>query len=487
MKTITPILWSRLTKNKEKKIFIRVTENRKSKYKSLGIEVKPNLWNTELKRVSKKHPDHESLNEIIDNEVDIIRKKDIQRKYSKSYLDYHKNHKDYLKDDQKFGSYKKFNTVYKHLETFIEKLGKTDITFDDIDKDFLKKLKSHFTKRKIGKNSQKTYFKQIKYLLKEAIKEGNYSPILPLDTIFPKIKSETPKPTSLSKVELLKIINQKTLFDTDTKDLHNNINLLNTINYFLFSFFSLGMRFSDLCRLKWGNIEGDIKNQKIHYKMIKTDHEHKFSLFTPLVEILRFFLPTRFKIIYLQNINDIYLYNYLTNNEKKLLRSGSFTGVQNLDNNTTFYSKSGKNNKINIKELIESKQSRVDIVAIRKFISIICQKSPNEYIFPILRKTEREINPDEFYKLVESKLTIYNHNLGRIKERCGITKKLTSHVARHTFSFLSLKEGASVFEISTSLNHQDLSTTQSYLRGDSSFVDESISEIYEKMFSKQKK
>jgi len=487
MKTITPVLWSRLTKNNEKRIFIRVTENRKSIYKSLGISVKPKLWNSEYNRVSKKHPDHVLLNDIIEDEVETIRKMDITRTKSASYLDYHKFYRDDLMEDEKFGSYKKHNTVYQHLVAFKTNQGKADITFEDIDKDFLTKLKSHFTKNKIGKSSQKTYFKLIRHLLVEAIKEGKYSPKLPLETIFPTIITETPMPKALSKEELLKIINHKISLEAEANDLQESKIIFDTINFFLFSFFAYGMRFGDLARLKWGSIQGDIKNQKIHYKMTKTNHEHSLKLFDQLVEILRYYLPFRLKLIYLQNVKDVNLFNYLSEAEKQILLNKQSQKKQKIGENMFFYSKSDDETKENIKSIFERKKSIINKDALRKFIMVQSQNNPNEYIFPILTKNEKELTSEKFYKYVESKLTIYNHNLGRLKNRCGITKKLTSHIARHSFSFISLKEGASLYEISTSLNHQELSTTQIYLRGDSSFVDEPLADIFDNMFKKEGK
>ncbi|NQT77068.1 MAG: phage integrase SAM-like domain-containing protein, partial [Bacteroidetes bacterium] len=212
MKTITPVLWSRLTKNNEKKIYIRVTENRKSIYQSLGVSINPKLWLDHSGRVSKSHPDHDKINELIEDEIKKIQSKDIRRTKSKSYLDYHKNYQDDLKENNKFGSYKKFNTVYKHLELFQSSLGKADITFDDIDKAFLTKLKAFFTKKHIGNNSQRTYFKQIRLLLTEAIKEELYQPLLPLEVIFPTIPTNAPGPKSLSKSELYILTEKFPLF-----------------------------------------------------------------------------------------------------------------------------------------------------------------------------------------------------------------------------------------------------------------------------------
>lgn len=331
------------------------------------------------------------------------------------------------------------------------------------------------------------YFKLIRHVLKESINDEKFIPKKPLETIFPTVSPDKSKSKPLSKNEIIKIIGQKSLLEADPNELHKNFNLFNTINFFLFSFFAYGMRFGDLARLKWGNLQGDPKNQKIHYKMTKTNHDHTLMLFDQLVEILRYYLPIKLKILYLQIVKDVDLFNSLTLAQKDSLSSGELLGHQEISKNSTFFSEADKNIEKKFKDHVQRKSSMINIQAIRKFIMINTLKNPNEYIFPILAKKENEMAPELFYKHVESKLTIYNHNLERIRSRCNINRKITSHIARHSFSFLSPREGASVYEISTSLNHQELSTTQHYLSGDSSFIDESISDIYNKMFKKQKK
>jgi site-specific recombinase XerD len=71
---------------------------------------------------------------------------------------------------------------------------------------------------------------------------------------------------------------------------------------------------------------------------------------------------------------------------------------------------------------------------------------------------------------------------------CGITKPLTTHLARHTFATtITLTNGVPIESVSKMLGHKDLRTTQHYAK----IVDRKISDdmitLREKLDEKQKK
>ena len=45
---------------------------------------------------------------------------------------------------------------------------------------------------------------------------------------------------------------------------------------------------------------------------------------------------------------------------------------------------------------------------------------------------------------------------------CGITKRMSSHLARHTFATLTLTQGVSIKRVSKMLGHSNINTTQIY-------------------------
>lgn len=66
----------------------------------------------------------------------------------------------------------------------------------------------------------------------------------------------------------------------------------------------------------------------------------------------------------------------------------------------------------------------------------------------------------------------YNRKLKDLAQYVGITKKLTSHVGRHTFATLALSNGVSIEVVSKMLGHTNINTTQIYAKVLAKDVDE---------------
>lgn len=58
----------------------------------------------------------------------------------------------------------------------------------------------------------------------------------------------------------------------------------------------------------------------------------------------------------------------------------------------------------------------------------------------------------------------YNKNLKKIADATGITKRVTSHVARHTFATWALHEGVQIERVSKMLGHAKITQTQRYAK-----------------------
>lgn len=104
-------------------------------------------------------------------------------------------------------------------------------------------------------------------------------------------------------------------------------------------------------------------------------------------------------------------------------------------------------------------------------------KAPKNYIFPIL---EHGLSPLRQYEIIQNFVGFINDWMKRILKNLGIDKKATTYVARHTFSTVLKRSGASTEYIQESLGHADKSTTEGYL---DSFPKEMKKEFANKLLS----
>lgn len=124
----------------------------------------------------------------------------------------------------------------------------------------------------------------------------------------------------------------------------------------------------------------------------------------------------------------------------------------------------------------------------KKFISVkihsrlraILDKYKGEtLVFPFL--TDIPEGPEEFLKAIDSQNTIVNRNLKTLGALCEIKKKLTFHIARHTFAQHLKKNKTDIYTIQESMGHSDLRTTQIYM---DSLGDESLDVEMERLYGK---
>jgi integrase/recombinase XerD len=85
---------------------------------------------------------------------------------------------------------------------------------------------------------------------------------------------------------------------------------------------------------------------------------------------------------------------------------------------------------------------------------------PGNYIFPFL---SHGITPMRQYELIELFIQSINDWMKKMRKKVGIEKSVTTYVARHTFSTVMKRSGASTEFIQEALGHTNLKTTENYL------------------------
>lgn len=130
----------------------------------------------------------------------------------------------------------------------------------------------------------------------------------------------------------------------------------------------------------------------------------------------------------------------------------------------------GKNHKVRDISLVP------ESMAILEHYKTDCA-APTDYIFPLLSasapwagyvtQAEKDtMSPDlkkRLFTTISSRNAMINRNLARIAQQAGISKKLTFHMARHSFAKIAKDKGLDNLEVKALLAHSNLTTTQTYM------------------------
>ena len=85
--------------------------------------------------------------------------------------------------------------------------------------------------------------------------------------------------------------------------------------------------------------------------------------------------------------------------------------------------------------------------------------SPNNYIFPVMNTG---ISPLRQYELMQLFVHFMNDWMTHILKNPGINKNGTNYAARHIYSTVLKRSGASTEYIQEALGHSDIKTTENY-------------------------
>lgn len=255
-------------------------------YFNTGVSIMSNQWDKK-KQLVKKHPILENLNAEL-NELKIS----IQNLYYKSpgvsasrLKQLYINHKEY--DSHSFIEFyqktvdemvlkDKIRTA-KTNQTYIEKLKQfqSSISFNDLSPQWAKDYEKFMLERKNKTNTIASNFKGMYAALNKAVKLGliEKNPIKGYT-----ITTENVEKQSLTLEEI------QTITDVD---IHQRFKgMIKARDMFLFSFYTAGMRFTDMCKLQWSNIIGN----DIVYTMNKSNTRSGSRRIIPLnpksIEIL---------------------------------------------------------------------------------------------------------------------------------------------------------------------------------------------------------
>lgn len=237
MASIDVVLYtSKILKNGEHPVMIRLIKDRKPKYISTGESCSKTLWDDKKNLPSKKHPLSKEM--IIKIEKVKIEAKRLLHKFEEEVTDFSseqftkklKNQSrkttvmQFLKEviadlskAQKIGNAEVYNSLRLAIRVFRKE---KDFAFTELNGSFLRKFEQHFRERGIKETSMSVYFRTLRALYNRAVVEDyvkkEFDPFQEFK--ISKFNTKTKK-RAIKKDEILKIANLTTdvgsrLFDS---------------------------------------------------------------------------------------------------------------------------------------------------------------------------------------------------------------------------------------------------------------------------------
>ena len=101
--------------------------------------------------------------------------------------------------------------------------------------------------------------------------------------------------------------------------------------------------------------------------------------------------------------------------------------------------------------------------------------TPQQYIFPVLNDL---MTSEDKFRITHNATRSVNQYMATLSRRLGLSVKVTTYTARHSYATLLKNMGTSIEEIAENLGHSNITTTKSYL---ASFPQEHKKETAEKL------
>jgi integrase len=261
-------------------IYLRITANRKSRFKTTGILVKPKHWNENKQEVRKSHELASAYNDklrriwLTAEEAGLSASSAAEVKAAVegtrgSLTDYFEAYIDRLDRRDQFWQKRKFKTTLRKLQ---ESFGRKGINWNDLNRQALEAFEDHcLEERDNNPNTTRKELSRLRRVVRQAIKDER---IGVEDDPFPSYEMPQkvePDRTRLTREEIRQL---------ETADLEGEAAVAR--DAFLFSFYGGGIRFGDLCRLRPEHITGE---GRLQYRMMKTERSVDLPLPAPALQI----------------------------------------------------------------------------------------------------------------------------------------------------------------------------------------------------------
>ena len=259
-------------RNGEYPIYLRITNDRKHRYVSTGVSVLEKYWNADKETIRRSHTNVDALNAILEQKIKkaqivlselghggrvsakAIRER-LQAGRNADFFSLADTWYDELVADGKYHQSKTLKVVLGKIESFE---GERFLPLNRVDTAYLEKLEAYVSRTYANKaNTIHKAFKIIRRIIRMALKAH----LLDEDPFINFEGAKRTKPKEKMKLSIAQIHAIEELI------LKPGTSLWNARNAFLFSFYSGGIRFGDICRMKWENVD----NGRLSYFMSKNE------------------------------------------------------------------------------------------------------------------------------------------------------------------------------------------------------------------------
>jgi site-specific recombinase XerD len=461
---------------------IRITENRKHKYKSLGINLLKSHWDYKNERINSKNKDYKIYNEKITNTLKELNEANNNinalNSDNTTIADYWELH---AKTTTNAGTKDNRKATLKKFRAFLKAEKIEGLKFNQLNPDIVKLYETYLL-NKLTKRSVNSYIGYFKAVVNKAIKHQLVNYRVHPFILHKRLNNDRKKARALTVEQVRELMSIKL---KPRQDYHRNL--------FLFQIMAGGLRIRDVICLKWRNIEVNANGIYLNYIQSKTNKQINTKLsykaLKPLNHILMELQPTETKTV-------IGFYSHL----EKLLSSKADYEKENkysqlTDDKLKEYIHYDQKNKkyyefknadkskiyeIDINQQIEDYTSSLFMQYIIIFGKLHKEK-PSNYIFNLMNGIELPENNTDFKikNKIQGKIGIVNYHLEKIAKKMNIPT-FTTHTARHTFAQVLVNSNTNLFYIQQFLGHSSLRVTQNYVR---SLDNDKLDEVSETLAS----
>lgn len=281
---------SKVLKNNESPLMLRICKDGKRKYESIGISILPSLWDFKQNKPTRKCPNKEYIERLIAEKVKVYTDKVIEiksqeKEFTATSLMEKVNKPVKRKTVQEvFNQYiqelesanrLRYADMYKCTMHSLIKFNKhLDIPFSDMDTIWLKRYEVWLQSQGLAINTLGTRFRHLRVIYNFAIEEKIVkSEYYPFNSFKVSKLSQTTAKRSIQKGEILSVLNYQG--QTPLECL--------AIDLFTFSYLAAGINFGDIARLTKDNI---LENRLIYIRK-KTQKQIKVSLQEQAIKLIQ--------------------------------------------------------------------------------------------------------------------------------------------------------------------------------------------------------